>query len=121
MDATHLLLVAVGGVLGAPLRYYVDRAIQARHDTLFPWGTLTVNVTGSFILGALAAAPTPESLQLAADVGFCGALTTYSTLGYETIRLNEDGSTFHATINAAANLIAGLAAAFLGWALVAAV
>jgi fluoride exporter len=121
MNATHVLLVALGAVLGAPLRYYVDRAIQARHDTLFPWGTLTVNVTGSLILGALAAAPTPQALQLAAGVGFCGALTTYSTFGYETIRLAEDGSTFHATINAVANVIAGLGAAFLGWALVAAV
>jgi fluoride exporter len=121
MNATHVLLVAFGGVLGAPLRYYVDLAIQARHDTLFPWGTLTVNVAGSLMLGALAAASTPHALQLAAGVGFSGALTTYSTFGYETIRLSEDGSVFHATVNAAANLIAGLVAASLGWALFAAV
>jgi len=121
MNATHALLVALGGLLGAPLRYYVDWIIQARLDALFPWGTLTVNVTGSFILGALAAAPTPQALQLAVGVGFCGALTTYSTFGYETIRLSEDGSTFHAAVNTAANVIAGLAAAFLGWTLAAAV
>jgi fluoride exporter len=114
MNASHVLLVAVGGIVGAPLRYLVDRVIQARHDTLFPWGTLTVNVAGSLIFGFLSAVPAPEALQLAAGVGFCGALTTYSTFGYETIRLSEDGSTFHAAANSAANLIAGLAAAVLG-------
>jgi CrcB protein len=117
MNATHVLLVAFGGILGAPLRYYVDRAIQARHDTLFPWGTLTVNVTGSFIFGALTAIPAPQAAQLAVGVGLCGALTTYSTFGYETIRLTEDGSLFHASLNVAANLLAGLAAAVLGAAL----
>jgi CrcB protein len=114
MNASHVLLVALGGMLGAPLRYLADRTIQGRHDTLFPWGTLTVNVTGSLIFGVLTAGPTPEAFQLAAGVGFCGALTTYSTFGYETIRLSEDGSTLHAAVNTAANLITGLAAAVLG-------
>jgi len=51
-----LLLVAVGAAVGAPLRYLTDRFIQARHDTVFPWGTLTVNVAGSLIFGALSGA-----------------------------------------------------------------
>ena len=51
-----VLLVAVGAAVGAPLRYLVDRFIQARHDSLFPWGTLTVNLVGCFVLGALAGA-----------------------------------------------------------------
>jgi fluoride exporter len=121
MTAVHALLVAVGGMLGAPLRYYVDRAIQARHDTVFPWGTLTVNVTGSLLFGALTAGPLPDAVRIVAGAGFCGALTTYSTFGYETIRLREDGSAFYAGTNAVANLVAGLGAAVLGWAVASAV
>jgi CrcB protein len=48
-----LLMVCLGAALGAPARYLTDRAIQSRHDTVFPWGTLTVNVVGSLVLGAL--------------------------------------------------------------------
>jgi CrcB protein len=117
LTALNALLVALGAMLGAPLRFYTDRAIQARHDALFPWGTLVVNVAGSLILGALAAAAAPEPLRVAAGVGFCGALTTYSTFGHETIRLIEDGSGFYAITTVAANLIGGLGAALLGSAL----
>ena len=48
-----VLLIALGAAVGAPLRYLVDRAIQSRHESSFPWGTLTVNVVGSFLLGLL--------------------------------------------------------------------
>ena len=48
-----LVLVIVGAAVGAPLRYLTDRAVQARHDTVFPWGTFSVNVIGSLILGLL--------------------------------------------------------------------
>jgi hypothetical protein len=50
-----VLLVTLGAAVGAPLRFLVDRAVQARQDSVFPWGTFTVNATGSFLLGALAA------------------------------------------------------------------
>jgi fluoride exporter len=49
-----VLLVALGAAVGAPLRYLVDRAVQAHHDSLFPWGTFAVNAAGSFLLGGLA-------------------------------------------------------------------
>jgi CrcB protein len=48
-----VLLVALGAAVGAPLRYLVDRAVQTRHDSLFPWGTFAVNAAGSFLLGGL--------------------------------------------------------------------
>ena len=51
------LLVAIGAAVGAPLRYLTDRAVQARHDSRFPWGTLTVNVAGSFLLGLVIGLP----------------------------------------------------------------
>jgi fluoride exporter len=110
------ILVALGAAVGAPLRYLVDQAVSRRHDSLFPWGTFVVNLAGSFLLGLLAA------LSLRADApvlalagtGFCGALTTYSTFGYETVRLLEDGSRFYAAANACASIVAGLGAALIG-------
>ena len=116
-----LLLVALGAAVGAPLRYLVDRAVQRRHDSVFPWGTFAVNVTGSFLLGVLvrgaSAGAVPGSLVALLGTGLCGALTTYSTFGYETVRLLEDRARSYAVLNAAASVVAGLGAAFCGIAL----
>ncbi|MFD1932307.1 MULTISPECIES: fluoride efflux transporter CrcB [Nonomuraea] len=112
------LLVLVGGAVGAPLRYLTDRAVQARHDTVFPWGTFAVNVVGSLILGVLAGAALSgvagPALQLLLGTGFCGALTTYSTFSYETLRLAETGAVFFAVANVVASVVAGLGAVFVG-------
>jgi fluoride exporter len=120
-----LLLVALGAAVGAPLRYLTDRFIQARHDSIFPWGTLTVNVAGSFIFGVLVgmamAGRLDSAIATVLGPGFCGALTTYSTFGYETLRLAEDGSHFLAGVNIAISLLAGLGAAFIGVAITAAI
>jgi CrcB protein len=112
-----LLLVLVGGALGALVRFLVDRAIATRVDAVLPWGTLAVNVTGSALLGALAGAGAalPDPVWQLAGVGFCGALTTWSTLGYETIRLVESGARRYAVLNVTLSIVAGLAAAALGW------
>jgi CrcB protein len=107
------LLVALGAAAGAPLRYLVDRFIQRRHDSLFPWGTFAVNVSGSFLLGLLVVACRGPWLALL-GTGFCGALTTYSTFGYETVRLLQERARRHAALNVVASVAAGLAAAFLG-------
>lgn len=113
-----VLLVALGGALGAPLRYLVDRAVQVRTDSTFPWGTLTVNVIGSFVLGALlalaAAGGVPDAVVAAVGIGLCGAFTTYSTFGYETVRLAADGARLLAALNAVVSVAAGLAAALAG-------
>lgn len=116
-----VLLIALGAALGAPLRYLADRTVQARHDSVFPWGTFSVNVTGSFVLGLLAALPADGGVMAFAGTGFCGALSTYSTFGYETVRLVEDGARFYAVLNAGASVIAGLGAAFCGMAIAQAV
>jgi CrcB protein len=110
------LLVALGAAVGAPLRYLVDRAVQTHHDSLFPWGTFAVNVTGSLILGVLigGAAAVPGTVSTLLGTGFCGALTTYSTFGFETIRLIEDRAGFYALANVVASIVAGLGAAFVG-------
>jgi fluoride exporter len=119
-----LLLVAIGAAVGAPLRYLTDLFIQARHDTIFPWGTLTVNIVGSLIFGVLMGLATTGRLDpvilSVLGPGFCGGLTTYSTFGYETLRLAEDGSRFLAGVNIAVSLLAGLGAAFIGVAIAAA-
>ncbi|MFB4283627.1 MULTISPECIES: fluoride efflux transporter CrcB [unclassified Nonomuraea] len=112
-----VLLIVLGAAVGAPLRYLADRAVQARHDTVFPWGTLAVNVAGSALLGFLAALPAEGGVMALAGTGFCGALTTYSTFGYETVRLLEEGARFHAAANAVASVVAGLGAAYCGLAL----
>ncbi|MFD6756055.1 fluoride efflux transporter CrcB [Micromonospora gifhornensis] len=109
-----VLLVALGAAVGAPLRYLLDRAVQARHGSAFPWGTLTVNVLGSLILGVLIGGAVPGSLVALLGTGLCGALTTYSTFGYETIRLVETGARRYALANAVVSVAAALGAAFLG-------
>ncbi|MGH2602118.1 MAG: fluoride efflux transporter CrcB [Dehalococcoidia bacterium] len=111
------LLVALGAAVGAPLRYLVDRWIQARHDMLFPWGTIVVNAVGSFALGWLLATGPDRAFTAALGTGFCGALTTYSTFAYETARLLEDGDRWHAILNILANVALCLPAAAAGWAI----
>lgn len=118
-----VLLVALGAAVGAPARYLIDRAVQARHDSLFPWGTFTANVAGSFLLGLLAAAGLHASQEVLAllGTGLCGALTTYSTFSYETLRLAQQRANLLATLNVVVSIVAGLCAAYLGAAIAMAV
>ncbi len=104
------LLVVLGAAAGAPLRYLVDRAIRTR----LPWGTFTVNVAGSFLLGVVAGATTDPRLVALLGTGFCGALTTFSTFGYETVRLAQDAEWSRAIGNVLVSVLAGLGAVALG-------
>ncbi|WP_336051122.1 fluoride efflux transporter CrcB [Streptomyces sp. CA2R101] len=112
------LLVVAGAMVGAPLRFLTDRYVQSRHDTVFPWGTFTVNVVGSLILGlltgAVCAGAASSQVQLLLGTGLCGALTTYSTFSYETLRLAADRARASAVANVVVTVAAGLAAAFAG-------
>jgi len=110
------LMVALGALVGAPARYLTDRAVQSRHDSAFPWGTLIVNVVASLVLGVLVGAASRVDPQVTALVGtgFCGALSTYSTFSYETIRLTGEGARFYAVANVALSLVAGIGAAAIG-------
>lgn len=113
-----IILVMLGAMIGAPARYLTDRLVQSRHETAFPWGTFTINVVGCFILGVLYQAGqrhgwSPHILAFA-GTGFCGALTTYSTFSYETLRLLQTRARFYALANVVASIVAGLGAAAVG-------
>lgn len=118
---TALLAIALGAMFGACARFLTDRAIQFRLRTAFPWGTLTVNIAGSLILGLLAGAASvhdlPNEVVAAVGVGFCGALTTYSTFAYETMRLAAAGRWRYAVGNVVISIAAGLGAASIGLAI----
>jgi fluoride exporter len=121
---TSALLVIAGAAVGAPLRYLTDLLVRAWHDSVFPGGTLTVNVLGSLILGVTAAAVSagaPSWILTLLGTGFCGALTTFSTFGYETIRLVEEGSLLEAFANCVVSVLLGAVACAGGWALTVAI
>ncbi|NJP34438.1 fluoride efflux transporter CrcB [Micromonospora thermarum] len=112
-----MLLIALGAAVGAPLRYLTDRAVQARFGTAFPWGTLTVNVAGSTLLGFLVGIPVSPAVGALLGTGLCGALTTYSTFSYETLRLARSDRPGRALGNALLSVPATLTAATVGYAL----
>jgi CrcB protein len=115
------LLVVLGAAVGAPARYLVDRTVQTWHASVFPVGTLVVNVAASLLLGlvtgAVAAGAAPPRVGPLVGTGLCGALSTYSTFSYETLRLVQAGARSVAALNAMANVVLTLAAAAAGVAL----
>lgn len=112
------LWVAFGAAVGAPGRYLTDRWVQSRHRTGMPWGTFTVNVVACLVLGLVAGAAAhglDTRLVLGLGTGFCGALSTYSTFGYETLRLIESGATRRTAAYVTLSVAVGLSAATVGW------
>ena len=104
-----VVLVGVGGILGALARY----ALGERTNTETA-DTLAVNLLGSFLLGALLAAPVGDSLLLVTATGFCGAFTTFSSFAVETVELAESGDPARAVGNAVVTLAGALAAVVVG-------
>ena len=116
------LLVVVGALVGAPLRYLVDVVVRwwlRADDDAFPWGTLTVNLVGSAVLGALVGVTAGQvgsgALTALVGTGFCGALTTYSAFSYETVRLVQVGRAPAAIGYAVGSLLAGVALCWAGY------
>lgn len=108
------LLVALGGAFGAPLRYLIDRAWHAPHVTLFPWGTFSASTLACGLLGFVSTLVLPEPWFGFVAVGFLGALSTYSTFAFDTVRLARGDNHLLALANAAISLLAGAAAALIG-------
>ncbi|OLR92507.1 fluoride efflux transporter CrcB [Actinokineospora bangkokensis] len=108
------LLVALGAAVGAPARYLVDRAVDRWVGTRFPAGTVVVNVVGSFVLGVVAGLPAGPAVSALVGTGFCGALTTYSTFGFDAFRLAREKRVVVAAAYVVGSLVLGLTAAWVG-------
>jgi fluoride exporter len=116
----NTLWIGVGGAFGSMLRYHIGAIIQARLGDDFPYGTLVINVVGSFLLALLAALGLRgdlalPSLRLALGTGVLGGFTTYSTFNYDTLRLFQTGAPALGALNLAATVILSLVAGVLGW------
>lgn len=113
------LAVLLGGAVGAPARYLVDRGVTRWKGTGFPWATLAINVCGSLLLGVLAALAVRGHLSTlpfaAGGAGFCGAFTTFSTFTWEALALAEDGFRARAAAYMGLSVVLGLGAAALGY------
>lgn len=114
MSAAVWIGVAVLGGVGAVVRFTVDGRVSAAAGRTLPYGTLTVNLTGSLVLGALLGASVHGTSYVLAGTATIGSYTTFSTWMYETHRLTENGTARIAALNLAVSLTAGLGAAALG-------
>jgi len=114
-----LLAVAVGGCIGSVVRYMVSTWAAERFGAEFPYGTLFVNVAGCLMIGFFMTLTTERLIvspywRLIFAVGFLGGLTTFSSFGYETLRLLKDADMLSAFYNIGLNLVLGLAATWSG-------
>ncbi len=112
-------LLVVFGALGTLARYALQGWVQDHSDFRFPSGTLAVNVLGCFLLGvvgqfALRHITVPPDWRVGLTVGFFWAFTTFSTFGWETVRMLEDGEWMKVALYVGTGLIGGLLAIFLG-------
>lgn len=109
------LLVVVGASVGAPMRYLVNHWLRSRWGATPTAGTLTVNVSGSFLLGILAGWGVDGSALALVGTGFCGAFTTFSTLALELQDAFGDERPRDAVVNVVLHLLLGVGAAWAGW------
>jgi fluoride exporter len=115
------LWVAFGGALGSVARFWCSGFAAAHFGETFPWGTLLVNVAGSFVIGFFAALTGPDGRWLAAShtrefvmIGVCGGYTTFSSFSLQTLSLVQDGEWFRAGANVLASAALCLVAVWLG-------
>ena len=120
MNAYHILLVGAGGFLGSVARYLTTISIDKRLNSFFPYGTLTVNLLGCFILGFILSVvvrktgTTAEQWKLLFGTGFCGGFTTFSTFAFENVTLLEGRLAGTAVIYTALSLVFGVLAVWGG-------
>jgi CrcB protein len=118
------LWVAIGGALGSVSRFWLSGFIAERYGETFPWGTLVINVTGSFVIGIAAALAIPEgrfdsqSRAFATQflmIGICGGYTTFSSFSLQTLNLLRDREWFHAGGNVILSVVLCMIAVWLGY------
>jgi CrcB protein len=114
VSAIVVLGIGVLGGVGAVARFLLDGAVSSLTGRQFPWGTLAINLSGSFALGVVAGAViTGDALRLE-GTGFVAAFTTFSTWMFESHRLGEDGELVWGVANVVGSLALGIAAVWLG-------
>jgi len=114
-----ILMVALGGAAGSVLRYLLGLWVTRAVGGGFPWGTLLINVAGSFIIGWLATGARPDAvtMRLLLMVGFCGGFTTFSSFSLQTLELLQQGAWIAAWGNVLGSVTLCLAATSAGWAI----
>lgn len=119
MNVIKLLIVALGGSLGSVARYLTVKGIDQRMNAIYPYGTLTVNLVGSFLIGffyilALRKTGMTENLRLFLGAGFCGGFTTFSAFAWENFSLLQQKMMGTAFLYTSVSLVAGFSALALG-------
>jgi|ERR1041385_8123965 CrcB protein len=116
------LWVALGGALGSIARFWISGVVAERYAQVFPWNTLVVNVSGSLVIGFLAAATSTESHSLASPgfrqffiVGICGGYTTFSSFSLQTFDLLRDREWLYASGNVLLSVLLCMIAVWLGY------
>lgn len=114
----QLLAIALGGAAGAMLRHAISLWIHQEVGGTFPWGTLTVNFIGCFVIGLLFHVfnswPLAETCRLFIFTGFLGALTTFSTYGLDTVKLIQEGQQATAVVNLMISNLGGIVLVIMG-------
>lgn len=120
MNLVTVLVVALGGAIGTVARYLAGLAAAPISGTL-PWGTILINIAGSFLIGLVGTLtlahgryPVPETARLFVMVGFCGGFTTFSSFSLQTLDLLRAGAMGRAAVNVAVSLLLCLAAVAVG-------
>ena len=116
------LWIAIGGALGSVARYACSAMVANSFGQTFPWGTLLVNVAGSFVIGFFATLTGPDGRVLVPGdvrqfvmVGICGGYTTFSSFSLQTLALVQDGEVLSAGLNVAGSVVLCLLAVWLGY------
>ncbi|MBN8882719.1 MAG: fluoride efflux transporter CrcB, partial [Salana multivorans] len=117
MTALSFVALALAGGIGAACRLLLDGVISSRRRGALPWGTIVINVTGSFLLGLVTGLATatvlPETWQLVVGTGFLGGYTTFSTASFETVRLVQERKHLAAVLTGLGTLVVTTALAGL--------
>jgi CrcB protein len=116
---TKFLMVAIGGALGSVLRFWVGTYISGRMETRFPYGTLVINITASFLIGFIITILTNRTewnpnWRYLIPIGFIGGYSTFSTFEYETFRVLESGEYLLTALNVGLSVVLGFIAVWLG-------
>ena len=122
MNFYKILLVGIGGFVGSMLRYVSSRSIDEKFNSLVPYGTLTVNIAGSFVLGiiyawAIRKTGNAENIRLFFGAGFCGGFTTFSAFAFENLNMLEQKLIASSVLYISVSLVLGIVAVFAGMAL----